>query len=254
MIYINSEKASKIQLNSENFYVLSDFDRTLTRGGSISAWRILHETKLLGEEFSIMYDTIHDRTDIDKNNSDDRNSELYKERFKDYMKLLKDCNFNEDIARQSALKTNLQLREGANEFLKEMFALKVPVIIISCSIKNTIKEYLKAQNCYYDNIYIYSNEYCEELEECIYDITPYNKSKIKFSEKVNNLIKNRQYSLLFGDIVDDVKMARDKEKTITIGFLDKKIDENLEKYNKNFDIVLSNHGSFEEIKRYIKLS
>ena len=88
MIYINSEKASKIQLNSENFYVLSDFDRTLTRGGSISAWRILHETKLLGEEFSIMYDTIHDRTDIDKNNSDDRNSELYKERFKDYMKLL----------------------------------------------------------------------------------------------------------------------------------------------------------------------
>lgn len=49
-------------------------------------------------------------------------------------------------------------------------------------------------------------------------------------------------------------MARDKEKTITIGFLDKKIDENLEKYNKNFDIVLSNHGSFEEIKRYIKLS
>ena len=67
------------------------------------------------------------------------------------------------------------------------------------------------------------------------------------------MIKNREYSLLFGDITDDVRMARDIENTITIGFLDKKIDENLEKYNKNFDIVLTNQGSFEEVKKHINI-
>lgn len=254
MIYINSEKINKFKLDKENLYVLSDFDRTLTRGGSISAWRILYETNLLGENFPIMYDTIHDRTDTDKRFSDDKNSKLYEERFRDYMKLLKESNFSKEIAKQSVLKTSLQLRDGAKEFLKEMFELNVPVIIISCSIKNIIEEYLKAQNCYYDNIHIYANEYNNELDKCIYDVTPYNKSKIKFSEEVNELIKDRKYSLLFGDITDDVRMAQDLENTISIGFLDKKIDENLEKYNKIFDIVSSHQGSFEEIRKYIKLS
>lgn len=252
MIYINSEKVTNFKLDKENFYVLSDFDRTLTKGGSISTWRVLHETNLLGEAFPIMYDTIHDRTGIDKSFSDEQNSKLYEERFKDYMRLLKDSNFNEKIAKQSALKTGLQLRDGAKEFLREMADLKIPVIIISCSLKNIIEEYLKVQNCYYDNVYIYANEYNDDLEKCIYNVTPYTKSKINFSEELSNLIKNRKYSLLFGDITDDVRMARDLENTIAIGFLDKHIEENLEEYKKVFDIVLTNQGSFSEIKEYIK--
>ncbi len=79
MLYINSNKVEKIKANKDNLYVLSDFDRTLTRGGSISAWRVLHETHLLGDNFPIMYDKIHDNTVIDKSFTDDENSKLFED-------------------------------------------------------------------------------------------------------------------------------------------------------------------------------
>ena len=34
MKYINSSKLDKIKLDKDNFYVLIDFDRTLTKGNS----------------------------------------------------------------------------------------------------------------------------------------------------------------------------------------------------------------------------
>ena len=41
MKYIN-KKVDDIKLTKENFYVLSDFDRTLTKANSISGWRVLY--------------------------------------------------------------------------------------------------------------------------------------------------------------------------------------------------------------------
>ena len=45
----------------------------------------------------------------------------------------------------------------------------------------------------------------------------------------------------------------DIENAITVGFLDEKIEENLETFNKNFDIVLSNRGTFEEVNNILKI-
>lgn len=49
-------------------------------------------------------------------------------------------------------------------------------------------------------------------------------------------------------------VTKDKlEKTITIGFLDKKIEQNLELYKSTFDIVLTENASFKEIEDIIQL-
>lgn len=132
----------------------------------------------------------------------------------------------------------------------------IPVIIISCSLKNVIKEYLEFNKCYYDNIYIYSNNYAinGNGEKDIYQVTPHNKNQITFSKELNNIIATKDYSLLFGDIVDDVNMvSKDRlDQTITVGFLDKKIEENLEKYRTTFDIVLTDNASFKEIEDIIQ--
>ena len=50
MKYINQNKLNKIKLTKDNFYVLIDFDRTLTKGNSISCWRILYYSDLLGND------------------------------------------------------------------------------------------------------------------------------------------------------------------------------------------------------------
>lgn len=132
----------------------------------------------------------------------------------------------------------------------------IPVIIISCSLKNVIKEYLKYNNCYYDNISIYSNNYAIDGngENDIYNVTPHNKNQITFSKELNDIIATRKFTLLFGDIIDDANMVtKDKlERTITVGFLDQKIEENLDLYKSTFDIVLTDNASFKEIENIIK--
>ena len=44
-----------------------------------------------------------------------------------------------------------------------------------------------------------------------------------------------------------------KKNAITIGFLDEKVEENLELYNKGFDIVLTNASSFEDVNNILKI-
>ena len=132
-----------------------------------------------------------------------------------------------------------------------MYNNHIPVIIISSSIKNVIEEYLKQNDAYYDNMYIYANYYDMDgiKEHYITNVTPYNKNKIEFSEKIKKIIKDKPYILLLGDLTDDVNMVS-KEKLnhiVTIGFLDGDIEANLEKYNKTFDIVLTNQASFQEV-------
>ena len=52
MEYINhQEKLKDIKFNKNNFYVLIDFDRTITKAKSFSAWRILYYSELLGRNF-----------------------------------------------------------------------------------------------------------------------------------------------------------------------------------------------------------
>lgn len=244
MKYINFKKLDTIKLTKENFYVLIDFDRTLTKGNSISGWRVLYYSDLLGEDFRKKYDEIHDKND-----------QKWEYRFKAYIDLLHEKNLDNQIIKEAVKRTELQLRDGAREFLTKMNAMNIPVIIISCSLKNVIKEYLEFNNCYYHNIYIYSNNYAIDGngDNDIYQITPCNKDKIKLSRDLKDIIERKDYAFLFGDRVDDISMVtKDKlEKTITVGFLDQKIEQNLELYKSTFDIVLTENASFKEIEDII---
>ncbi len=246
MKYINSKKIDNIKLTKENFYILIDFDRTLTKGNSISGWRVLYYSGLLGDDFTKRYDEIHDK-----------HHETWEDRFKLYIDLLREKGFSKEIVKEAVKNTDLELRNGAKEFLTKMYNLNIPVIIISCSLKNVIKEYLEFNNCYYNNIFIYSNYY--DIEDNgkndIYKVTPNSKNRIIFSKELNEKIKTKDYTLLFGDIVDDVNMvSKDRlNSTIAVGFLDKKIEENLELYKSTFDIVLTDNASFKEIDDIIKL-
>lgn len=245
MKYINSEKVNNIELTKDNFYILIDFDSTLTRGNSISGWKVLYYSGLLGDDFTKRYDEIHEKE-----------YETWEYRLKSYIDLLREKNLDNRIIKEAVKKTDLKLRDGAKEFLNRMYNMNVPVIIISCSLRNVIKEYLEFNNCYYSNIHIYSN-YCDiegKGKNDIYQVTPISKNEVKFSKELDKIIKAKDYALLFGDIVDDVNMVPKEKlnKTITVGFLDSNIEENLELYKSTFDIVLTDNSSYKEIESIIK--
>ena len=61
--------------------------------------------------------------------------------------------------------------------------------------------------------------------------------------------------MLAGDAIADLKMIpeEDMKRAITVGFLDEKIEENLEYFNKEFDIVITNNGGFDELNQILKI-
>ena len=182
----------------------------------------------------------------------------YEDKFRAYMKLQEDYNLNDMIIDSAIREKTLVFRDYAKEFFAKMYELHIPVIIISCSIKNVLEKVLRVHNCYYDNIEIYGNyfDYTEQRNH-IYNVTPYSKNKISFSDETNKMIENRKYVILLGDMVEDIKMvSQDKLiDTITIGFLDedKGIEINLGKYQSNFDVVLTNNSGFEDVMKILKI-
>ena len=116
MEYINhKDKLKDIKLDKNNFYVMIDFDRTITRAKSISAWRVLYYSELLGKEFKQKYAKIHDETELSENESNEAKQKAFEQRFMAYMDLLRECHFNKDILEKAVEKTDLTLRDGAKE-------------------------------------------------------------------------------------------------------------------------------------------
>ncbi len=50
MVYINNEKLDGFSLNKNNFYVIMDFDRTMTTSNTLDSWGVLENPKFVDSE------------------------------------------------------------------------------------------------------------------------------------------------------------------------------------------------------------
>jgi 5'-nucleotidase len=143
-----------------------------------------------------------------------------------------------------------------------MYKEEIPVIILSAGIGNVIEQFLKQNECYFENIFIISNfiEFNENGDMKRYErdiIHTLNKTmQGHLSKKLEAKLSKRPYRLLLGDTIEDKKMIDQKEwdDTITVGFLNEKIKENLEVYKNNFDIVLTKEDATFEVVEKIALN
>ena len=156
-------------------------------------------------------------------------------------------------------KGTMEFREGAKEFIQKAYNQHIPIIILSAGIGNAIEEFLKQENCYYDNIYIISNfiefkqDKMQKFEKEI--IHTMNKTiQGKLPKNLQKIIDKKEYAVLFGDIIEDVQMIKSEklDKIIAIGFLNYNEEKNLNVYKKYYDIVLTDEeASFYEIENII---
>lgn len=261
MIYINNkEKIEKF--NKDNFYVVADFDQTLTEGNSYSTWAVMANAGALGEEYTRRRTELYKHyrpIEIDVNLSDEEKSKYMEEWWKSHINLFYEYGLKEENIKKSLKKGSLKYRAGAKNFLKKMNELGIPVIIISAGIGNVIEEFFNVENDIYQNMSIVSNfinfknGVINGLKgETIHAL---NKNIVKLDEISKEKILDRESILLLGDGIADLKMIpkTDINKAVTIGFLDEKIEENLNAFNSNFDIVLSNKGTFDEVNNILKI-
>ena len=200
MIYINNqEKIDRLNFNSDNFYVVADFDRTLTEGASDSTWGIFANANQVGEEYKERRTALYNKyrpIEIDPNISEEEKSDAMTEWWQLHINLFYEYGIKEDAVKNAVKLGNMRYREGAKEFLKRMYELNVPVIIVSAGIGNVIEEFLKLEGDFYNNIKIISNfivfengEFKEIAGEIIHAL---NKNIVRLDEDSRHNLENRK--------------------------------------------------------------
>ncbi len=254
MIYINNKEKLQKFKNSNNYFAIIDFDRTLTTGTSDASMGII--PKFLGgdclKERLKIYE--HYRPiELDYTIEENEKKAIMKEWADKSFTLLSKYLTSEEIIENSLENANLHLRLGAKDFLKYMYNKNIPVVIMSAGVGNIIKRFLEKQEVLYDNITLISNFYEFKNNKSYIDteklIAVSNKDYSRVPEKERQVLDKRQNILLCGDIVEDIKMIEKEKlyKTVTVGFFDHNIKENLSTYNKNFDIVLADNENFNTL-------
>ena len=259
MIHINNnEKLEKFKKLSD-FYVITDFDRTLTTKDSEPTMGIVPQ--YLGGE------CLEERTKIFNYY---RPLELdYTIEEKEKLKVMKEWAnksfsflskyLTQDIIYKALEDANMHFRKGAKEFLIKMNNMNIPVIIMSSGVGNIIEAFLEKEKCMFDNIKIVSNFFEFEDTKTYIDLNnimaTLNKEYKKIPQDVREEIDNKENALLFGDLIEDIKMANEEKlsNTITFGFLDENVEQNLEAYKNNFDIVLTDDNNFNDIIKILNI-
>ena len=166
----------------------------------------------------------------------------------------------QDVIYKSLESANIHFRKGAKEFLIKMKDMNIPVIIMSSGVGNIIELFLQKEECLFNNIKIVSNFFEFKDEKTYIDLNnvmaTLNKEYKKIPQSVRNKLEQQEIALLFGDLIEDIKMAN-KEKitnTITFGFLDANVEENLQTYKNSFDVVLTGDEDFDSIKQVLNFN
>ena len=261
MITINNKAKRIIKKLNNNFYILSDFDRTITVGSSLTTWSILANTNLVPQEYIDERNTLYNYyrpIEIDKNIPEDEKNLLMKEWFNKHLNLFIKYKFQENVFKTAISdKKIMRFRKGAKQYLKLLYTHNIPLIIISAGIGNFIEQFLKLNNSYYNNIFINANyiQFKNGIAHLINSniIHSLNKNEYSNNKQIKNIIKDKKYILLFGDQIEDTKMINSNkdENVIKIGFLINPKDR--EVFEKYFDIIVDDNESYLEILKYLSI-
>jgi cytosolic 5'-nucleotidase 3 len=253
---------------NENLHVITDFDKTLTKGfvkGQKSPTVIaqLREGKYLTPDYAprayALFEKYHP-IEIDSNiNSKEKNKKM-NEWWKAHFDLLVKCGMNKKTIEEVVKNRKIAFRAGVLEFLDGLHKNNIPLIIMSASVGDIIKEYLKYENKLYSNIHIVANLFKFDsngkvigVEEPI--IHSLNKNEITLDKlEVYKKLLKRKNVLLLGDSLDDVGMVDGfhYKNLIKIGFLNENIEANIKDYKKSYDVVILNDGNMNYINGLVK--
>lgn len=247
--------------NLNNIYVVADFDRTITKGNSMTSWSVLANSNLVPksyvEERQALYD-YYRPIEIDENMDFELKSNLVKEWFQKHIELFVKYKTSETIFETAATDLRvMEFRTGAKEFIEYLNENNIPLIIISAGIGNFIESFLKYNNCYFDNIYISSNKIIFKdgiavgVDNNI--IHSLNKNEVSLPKNISDKLQNRNNVILLGDQVSDLNMVdKSGDKfVLNIGFLTDERNEQFEIFKSNFDIVCELNDDYNDLKKLL---
>lgn len=264
MIIINEKANNKIKdLNLNNFYIVIDFDQTITTKDSSTSLSLFSKSGFYDKSYLEKRNKNYEYfrpLELDPNISSEEKFQITKTwQEKSYELMLEYKVRESDIKRIIMKQELLKVRENAIDFIKTLNEYNIPLIINSAGCGNFIIELLKLNHCYSDNVYVHSN-ILEFKDDVIVDsitniIHSMNKFDIDLPDSFYQRIKNKKYAILIGDQLSDANMARvlPKKDTLSFGFLESNIEEVKNLFYNEFDIVLKDNEGFNGISKILKL-
>ena len=249
-------------MKKKKICIFLDYDKTITSSESEDSWATTANRKVMGQEISNDLDKLYEKygpIEFDYSMDITEREKYIIEWYDKCMELYYTYHLTEQKLKESIDNSNLILRDGVKEFLFKLYKNDIPVIILSAGIGNVIEQSLKKEKCYYNNIHMISNfikfdDNGNMIKFCDNMIHSLNKNIDKLGNlQLKEKIEAKEYRIVIGDLVEDIYMMGKypEDKSLKIGFLNKNITENLEVYNKNFDIVLTKENNFYDIEKFL---
>jgi 5'-nucleotidase len=252
-------------------HILADFDRTLTKavvdGKPVASllW-LLYNGKYLSENYAKKAQELHDKyhaIETDHKISKEEKRKAMEEWWTKHLDLLVKSGLNKKDVKAVVESDKVKLREGAIEFFDLLKGNDIPLVIMSSSGlgEEGISMYLSRVGKLYNNINIISNSFIWDknggvvaVKKPIIHGMNKDETMVKSFPDIYKKIENRKNVILLGDNPEDVGMIEgfDCDNIIKIGFLNDKIEENLENYKKYFDVIILNDGSMSFINNLLK--
>lgn len=267
---LEKSKKSISETGAEKIHIRTDFDRTLTKafvnGKSIpSLISVLRDGNYLtpdyAEKANELYTKYHPIEIDPKITLEEKKKAMY-EWWTAHFDLLIKSGLNKKDLEKVVESGKVKFREGFSEFIDFLQKHKIPLVIMSSSGLggDAISMYLEKEGRHYDNIHIISNLYewdrdgnAIAVKEPIIHIMNKDEAVLQ-NFPVFNVIKDRKNVLLLGDSLDDTGMVNgfEYDNLIKIGFLNENIEENIENYRRNFDVIILNDSSMNYVNKLLK--
>jgi len=254
----------------EKLHIISDFDRTLTQAYSNWKYRtslisVLYEEWYLSKEYqetAQWFFAYYHPIEIDNNISMEEKKRAMEEwRTKHKLLLIKEWITKQDIYK--AMKSqNINLREWSKVFFEILNKNNIPLLILSAWWLWTlsIERYLENQKSLFKNIYLIWNEFVRDGDKAVDLKKPlihtFNKDETVIEEfpEIYEKTEHRKNVILLWDSIGDVKMIDwfKYDNLLKIGFLNKDVEKNIEKYKSNYDVVIINDWSMEFVNDLLR--
>lgn len=245
---LNDKIKEKLPINDfSNYYVVADFDRTITNGNSKTSWSILASSELVPKCYVEEREELFDKyrpIELDESMDFSERSRLVKEWFFKHIQLFIKYKISEEVFEKASRDLRImEFRKGAADFLEFLYKKNIPVVIISAGIGNFIESFLKANHAYYDNIYISSNKIIFKDgvasgvgENIIHSL---NKNEVALPDEIKKKLVGRDKVILLGDQVSDLMMVDETmhSDVLKIGFYSSRSEVDVNQFASKFDIV-----------------
>ncbi|MDD5433056.1 MAG: hypothetical protein PHE77_00120 [Candidatus Pacebacteria bacterium] len=274
VIITNQEKFEQIKAamkksGANSLHVLADFDRTLTKmfvnGKKVwSLMGVLRETDILPQEYNINTQELfnyYQPMEADPLSAKEEKKKLMDEWWTKAFSLMIEFGFNKSHLQKIINAKMIAFREQAGDFFNILKHKNIPLVVMSASgVGEAIKLTFEQNNFLFDNIFIISNsfEWSEQgvaIKPKLPIIHSLNKDETLVADfpEIFTKVKNRKNVILLGDNAEDVAMVEgfEYDNLIKIGFLNENVEENLELYKQNFDVIITHDGSMEFINELL---